>query len=159
MVDDNAALMLNTIEDLTGSSNLFSIRSRGNFKRPFTVVNDIELEAEEDTAAEEAKINAQITGFQQELDNILSKARGQEGAIIETQILNKKMEVESTIRDLQKKLRQVKMKKVRRIEKLGSNLRNLCTLPGPAIIMLIAILLWIRRSVMKRHYISHASDS
>ncbi len=159
VVDDNAALMLNTIEDLTGSSNLFSIRSRGNFKRPFTVVNDIELEAEEDTAAEEAKINAQITGFQQELTDILSKARGEEGAIIETRILNKKMEVESNIRDLQKKLRQVKMKKVRRIEKLGTNLRNLCTLPGPAIILLIAILLWVRRSVMKRHYISHASDS
>jgi len=51
VVDDNASLMLNAIEDLTGSSNLFSIRSRGNFKRPFTVVNDIELEAEEDTAA------------------------------------------------------------------------------------------------------------
>ena len=159
VVDDNAALMLNTIEELTGSSNLFSIRSRGNFKRPFTVVNDIEFEAEAETAEDEAKINAQIAGFQQELTDILSKARGQEGAIIETQILNKKMEVESTIRDLQKELRQVKMKKVRRIEKLGANLRNLCTLPGPAIIMLIAILLWTRRSVMKRHYISHASDS
>ncbi len=159
VVDDNAALMLNTIEDLSGSGNLISIRSRGNFKRPFTVVNDIELEAEKDTAVEEANINAQITGFQQELDNILSQAKGKEGAIIQTEILNKKMEVESTIRDLQMKLRQVKMERIRRIEKLGANLRNLCTLPGPAIIMLIAILLWVRRSVMKRHYISHASDS
>ncbi len=159
VVEDNAALMLNTIEDLSGSGNLISIRSRGNFTRPFTVVNEIELEAEEATAAEEAKINDQIAGFQKELTDILSKARGKEGAIIQTEILNKKMEVESTIRVLQKKLRQVKMKKVRRIEKLGANLRNLCTLPGPAIILLIAILLWIRRSVMKRHYISHASDS
>ncbi len=159
VVDDNAALMLNTIEDLTGSSNLFSIRSRGNFKRPFTVVNDIELEAEKDTAAEEEKINDEIAGFQQELTDILSQAKGKEGAIIQTEILNKKMEVESTIRGLQKKLRQVKMKKVRRIEKLGANLRNLCTLPGPAIILLIAIILSVRRSVMKRHYISHASDS
>ncbi|MCD6394192.1 MAG: GldG family protein [Planctomycetes bacterium] len=159
VVEDNAALMLNAIEDLTGSSNLFSIRSRGNFKRPFKVVDAIELQAEEATAAEEANINAQIASFQKELTDILSKARGKEGAIIETAILNKKMEVESTIRDLQKKLRQVKMKKVRRIEKLGANLRNLCTLPGPAIILLIAIILWVRRSVMKRHYISHASDS
>ncbi|RKY07661.1 MAG: hypothetical protein DRP66_06225 [Planctomycetota bacterium] len=159
VVEDNAALMLNAIEDLTGSSNLFSIRSRGNFKRPFTVVNEIERQAEEATAAEEANINAQIAGFQKELTDILSKAEGKEGSIIETEILNKKMEVESTIRVLQKKLRQVKMKKVRRIEKLGANLRNLCTLPGPAIILLIAIILWARRSVMKRHYISHAGDS
>ena len=66
---------------------------------------------------------------------------------------------EEFLRDLQKDLRQVKMKKIRRIEKLGVTLRNYCTLPGPALILLIAILLGVRRSVMKRHYISHASDS
>ena len=158
-VEDNAALMLNAIEDLTGSSNLFSIRSRGNFKRPFTVVKDIERQAEEDTAAEEANINAEIARFQKNLTEILTKSGGEEGEIIETKILDEKKKVEASIRDQQKKLRQVKMKKVQRIEKLGANLRNLCTLPGPAIILLIAIILWIRRSVMKRHYISHASDS
>ncbi|MBE0537040.1 MAG: GldG family protein [Phycisphaerae bacterium] len=159
VVDDNASLMLNAIEDLGGSSNLIAIRSRGNFKRPFTVVDEIERQAEEETAGEEAKINAEIAGFQQKLNEILSSARGEEGKIIEAQILNEKMAVEAKIRELQTQLRKVKMQKVRRIENLGITLRNLCTLPGPAIILLIAISLGVRRSMMKRHYISHASDA
>lgn len=159
VVDDNASLMLNAIEDLSGSSNLISIRSRGNFKRPFLVVDEIERQAEAETAEEEENISAEIAGFQQKLNDVLASSRGEEGKIIETRILDEKMEVESTIRDLQKDLRQVKMKKVRRIEKLGVTLRNYCTLPGPALILLIAIILGVRRSVMKRHYISHASDS
>ena len=124
VVDDNASLMLNAIEDLSGSSNLISIRSRGNFKRPFLVVDEIEREAEEETAEEEKNINAEIVGFQQKLNEVLSSSMGEEGKIIETKILNEKMEVESTIRDLQKDLRQVKMKKIRRIERLGVTLLN-----------------------------------
>ena len=157
--DDNAALMLNAIEDLSGSSNLIAIRSRGNFKRPFTVVDEIEQQAETETAAEEEKINAQIAGFREKLEEILSTAKAEQGKIVETQILNEKKKVETDIRVLETQLRKVKMKKVRRIESLGVRLRNLCTLPGPAIILLVAIGLGVRRSLMKRHYISHASDA
>ncbi|HPD48598.1 MAG TPA: Gldg family protein [Anaerohalosphaeraceae bacterium] len=159
VVDDNASLMLNAIEDLSGSSNLIAIRSRGNFKRPFTVVDEIERKAEEQTAGEEAKIQAEITGFQQKLSEILSSARAEEGKIVETKILNEKMEVEAKIRELERQLRLVKSEKRVRIESLGVKLRNLCTLPGPAIILLIAVALGVRRSMMKRHYISHASDA
>ena len=42
VVGDNSALVLNTIDDLSGSGDLVSIRSRGNFKRPFVVVDEIE---------------------------------------------------------------------------------------------------------------------
>ena len=49
---DNAALILNTIDDLGGSSDLISIRSRGNFRRPFVVVDRIERDAEAETAKE-----------------------------------------------------------------------------------------------------------
>ncbi|MHC4489365.1 MAG: Gldg family protein [Planctomycetota bacterium] len=82
VVGDNSALMLNTIEDLSGSSELVSIRSRGNFKRPFVVVDEIESQAEAETAEEVAKINAQIAGFQGELQSILASAKeGQEEVI------------------------------------------------------------------------------
>jgi ABC-2 type transport system permease protein len=42
---DNAALLVNTIEVLGGSGDLISIRSRGSYKRPFTVVDQIEEKA------------------------------------------------------------------------------------------------------------------
>jgi len=159
VVDDNSALLLNTIEDLAGSSHLISIRSRGNFQRPFTVVNEIEVQAEAETAEEEAKINAEIAGFQQELTQILSSSREGEDEIIETSILQKKKELELKIHEAKRRLRGIKMKKRERIERLGVRLRNFCTLPGPIVTLIIAIVLGIRHVVTRRHYISHASDA
>ncbi|MHC4510048.1 MAG: hypothetical protein ACYTAO_14005, partial [Planctomycetota bacterium] len=40
VVGDNSTLLTNAIDDLSGSGDLVSIRSRGNFKRPFVVVDE-----------------------------------------------------------------------------------------------------------------------
>lgn len=159
VVGDNSTLMLNTIEDLSGSSDLVSIRSRGNFKRPFTVVDEIERRAEAETAAEVEKINMQIAGFQSELQNILNTAKEGEEEVIGSTIVLKKKELELKIREAQRQLRQVKMTRRERIEQLGNKLRQANMLGAPAVILAIAIMLGLRRSVRKRHYISHASDA
>jgi ABC-type uncharacterized transport system involved in gliding motility auxiliary subunit len=156
---DNSALLLNAIDDLGGSSDLISIRSRGNFKRPFIVVDEIERQAEAETAEEEAKINAEIAGFQNELRTILASAKEGEEELIGSSILQKKKDIELKIHQAQRQLRRVKMKRRERIEHLGNMLRNFNMLMAPAVILAIAIVLGIRRSVRKRHYISHASDA
>jgi ABC-type uncharacterized transport system involved in gliding motility auxiliary subunit len=159
VVADNAALMLNAIEDLSGSGDLVSIRSRGNFKRPFVVVDEIEARAEAETAEEEAKINAEIAGFQNELKSILASAKEGEEEVIGSSILQKKKNLELKIHQAQRQLNEVKLKRRQRIERLGNRLRNFNILTAPTVILMIAIILGIRRSVRKRYYISHASDS
>jgi ABC-type uncharacterized transport system involved in gliding motility auxiliary subunit len=159
VVGDNSTLMLNAIEDLSGSSELASIRSRGNFKRPFTLVDEIERKAEADTAAEVEKINAQISGFQSDLQNILNTAKEGEQEVIGSEIVQRKKNLELKIREAQRELRQVKMERRERIEELGNRLRQANMLGAPAVILLIAIVLGLRRSLRKRHYISHASDA
>jgi ABC-type uncharacterized transport system involved in gliding motility auxiliary subunit len=159
VVGDNSTLMLNAIEDLSGSSDLVSIRSRGNFKRPFVVVDEIERQAEAETAKEVEKINLQIAGFQGELQKIVSSAKEGEEEFIGSSIVQKKKEVELKIHQAQRQLRQVKMTRRERIERLGNKLRQANMLAVPAVILLIAIVLDLRRSMRKRHYISHASDA
>ena len=159
VVGDNSSLMLNTIDDLSGSSDLISIRSRGNFKRPFIVVDEIERQAEAETAEEEAKINAEITGFQSDLNSLLASAKKGEEGIIGSTILQKRKDIELKIHRARRQLRQVKMKRRERIEHLGNMLRNFNMLTAPAVILVVAVILGIRRSVRKRHYISHASDA
>ncbi len=159
VVGDNAALLMNTIEDMTGSTDLIAMRSRGSFQRPFVVVDKIEQEAEKQTAQEEEKINAEIAGFQQELQKIVSSAKEGDKKLLEKSILEKKKEIEVKIRDAQRKLRNVKMERRKSIEQLGDKLRNLNTWSAPVVILVVAIVLGIRRSVRRRHYISHASDS
>jgi ABC-2 type transport system permease protein len=159
VVGDNSALVLNAIDDLSGSGDLVSIRSRGNFKRPFVVVDEIERQADEDTQEEVNKINAQIAGFQSELQSILASAKqGQEG-VIGNSILEKQRELVLKQREAEQQLNEVKLIRRERIEHLGNLLRGFNMLMAPAVILVIAIVLGVRRSVRKRHYISHASDS
>jgi len=159
VVGDNSTLMLNAIDDMSGSSDLVSIRSRGNFKRPFVVVDEIERQAEAETAQEVEKINLQIAGFQSELQSIVNSAKEGEEQVIGNSIVQKKKELELKIHQAQRQLRQVKMIRRERIENLGNKLRQANMLGAPAVILIIAIVLGIRRSVRKRHYISHASDA
>jgi ABC-2 type transport system permease protein len=159
IVGDNSTLMLNAIDDLSGSSDLVSIRSRGNFKRPFTVVDEIEQRAEEETAAEVEKINLQIAGFQGELQKIVSSAKEGDQEVIGSSIMQKKKEVELKIRQAQRRLNEVKLERRERKERLGNRLRQANMLAAPVVILIIAIVLGIRRGVRKRHYISHASDA
>ena len=159
VVGDNATLMLNAIDDLSGSSDLVSIRSRGNFKRPFTVVDEIEQQAEKETAKEVEKINLQIAGFQGELQKIVSSAKEGDQEVIGSSIMQRKKEVELKIHQAQRQLRQVKMTRREKIEHLGNQMRQANMLAAPMVILIIAIVLGIRRGMRKRHYISHASDA
>jgi ABC-2 type transport system permease protein len=159
VVGDNSALVLNAIDDLSGSSDLVSIRSRGNFKRPFVVVDEIEMQAEEETREEVAKINAQIAGFQSELQSILASAKKGQEEVLGSSILQKQRDIELKQRRAQRQLNEVKLTRRERIEHLGNILRGFNMLMAPAVILVIAIVLGVRRNVRKRHYISHASDA
>jgi ABC-type uncharacterized transport system involved in gliding motility auxiliary subunit/ABC-type transport system involved in multi-copper enzyme maturation permease subunit len=159
VVGDNSNLLLNTIDDLSGSSDLISIRSRGNFKRPFVVVDEIEAKADEQSAEKENKINAEIQGFEDQLKSILSSAQKGQEELIGNSILQKKKELELKILESRKQLQEIKKVKMQQKEKLGNELRNFNMLAAPAVILGIAIVLGIYRGTRKRRYISHASDA
>ena len=157
-LEDNSAMLLNTIDSITGSSNLMSIRSRGNFKRPFLVVDEIEKQAEAEAVEEEEKLIAQITSLRQQLQAKIAAAKGK-GELIESAILTERRAIELKIRQAEKQLRQVKLNKTRQIDQLGIKARTYCTLPGPIIILVIAIALAIRRNALRRYYIRHTIES
>ncbi|MFB0524712.1 MAG: Gldg family protein [Phycisphaerae bacterium] len=159
IIGDNSTLLLNTIDKLSGSSDLISIRSRGNFQRPFVVVDEIERQAEAETAEEVAKLNAEIAGFTSELQSILASAKEEKAEVVGSSIIQKQREIELKKRQAQRQLREVRKNRRRRIEHLGNALRNFNMLTAPGVILVIAIVLGVRRSVRKRHYISHASDA
>jgi ABC-2 type transport system permease protein len=159
-VGDNAALLVNAVEELGGSGDLISIRSRGNYKRPFTVVDKVEQEAERETADEVSLINLQIEGFNQKLQELVSSAKGEDKeAVVGDAIVQQKRDLELKIHTAQRQLRAVQAKRRERIEQLGSNLKMLDVVSIPAVVMVIALVLGTWRGVRRRHYISHASDA
>ena len=152
VVGDNSALVLNAIDDLSGSGDLVSIRSRGNFRRPFVVVKEIEMQAEEETREEVAKLNAQIAGFESELKTILASAKQGQEAVIGSSIIQKQRELVLEQRQAQRQLNEVRLKKRERIEHLGNMLRNVNVLVAPALILAVAIVLAVNRSARASGY-------
>jgi ABC-type uncharacterized transport system involved in gliding motility auxiliary subunit len=158
-VGDNDALFFNTLESLLGSSDLIAIRSRGNFQRPFDLVDRIEREAERETAQEEASINAQIEEFQKELNRVVNEARKKGEKVIDaSELSSAKADLELKIHEAKVRLRQVQNKRRERIERLGLSVRNVNMLLAPVFILIFAIILSVHRIRLRRRYISHASD-
>ena len=157
-VGDNSALLLNAIEEVSGSGDLISIRSRGNYSRPFEVVETIRQEAQDETANQIAVINMQIDDYNQQLQALANSA-GDNQQLLGDDIIKQRQKIEMGIYDAQKNLREVQANRSKAIEDLGNDLRRLNTAAVPGVIMIFALVLGIWRSVRKRHYISHASDS
>ena len=159
-VGDNSTFVLNAIENLSGSDRLISIRSRGSYERPFTVVKDIETAAEEETLEETRAIEAQIKGFETQLNEKLQSLGGDnKGALINQTIIEEKKEIELQLRDAEKRLRDIKMKKRQQVQKVKEWTRFVCTIVMPVLVLIAAIGLGIYRSVKRKHHVGHASDS
>ena len=156
---DNSALLLNAIEEISGSGDLISIRSRGNYSRPFEVVEKIKQKAEEETANEMAEINAKIEIFNQKLESLASNAEGEQQDLLGDTIIEQKKDLELKIYEARRDLRAVQAKKWDSIEALGNSLRRTNMVAVPGVIMVIAVLLGLWRGLRRRHYISHASDA
>jgi ABC-2 type transport system permease protein len=161
VMGDNSALLLNAIEDLSGSGDLITIRSRGNFKRPFVVVDKIEQDAEQETAAEVEVINAQIEGFNQKLQALVSSAKDekQQEEVLGSSLVQQKRDLELKIREAQRQLRDIKAKRRARTDRLGNTLEGVNMAAVPGVVMVFALVLGLWRSVRRRHYISHESDA
>ena len=67
---DNGAFVLNAIENLMGSSDLISLRTRATNDRPFTVVKDIQAQAQAQFQQEAEALQARMTAVQQRLHEL-----------------------------------------------------------------------------------------
>jgi ABC-2 type transport system permease protein len=158
-IGDNATLLLNAIDVVSGSSDLIAIRSRGNFTRPFKRIDEIEAKAEEASAKKVADIQAKISGFQQRLREMASTAESKDQALLESTALKDKQNVELEIRKEEGELQKVKRQNREEIEGIGDRLRNINMILVPAAILVVAIVLSSYRTTRRRRYISHASDA
>jgi len=155
---DNASLVLNALDFLSGSSSLIEIRSRGQFQRPFTLVDEIEKQAEEATAAEVAEVNAKIAQFEQRLEELGESADEENIKLVESEALAERQNIEEEIREARKELRRLNAGKRESIESLGATVQTLNMVFAPALVLLIAIAIAVIRFVKARLYATRRID-
>lgn len=143
--NDNSTLFLNAVESLTGDVDLLSVRSKGKIDRSFDVITEIELESEKKTAKKVNEINANISRFQVELNELTQKSNGQNVALIKNEGLKKRKELTKKIAVLKKGLRSVKREGREKIEMIGKLFLYINTLFVPSLIIIVGLLYYKKR--------------
>ncbi len=134
---DNADLMINAVDNLLGSSDLISIRSRAGYSRPFDRVNALRLEAEGRFRAKEQELQARLQETERKI-NELQRQKGEGGSAI---VLD--AEQQATIKGFQRDLIQTR-KELRTVRhELNKNIENLGTALKFINIVLVPLLLSI----------------
>jgi ABC-type uncharacterized transport system involved in gliding motility auxiliary subunit len=138
---NNGDFVTNAVENLAGSSDLISIRSRGRFSRPFDVVQDLRREAEARYLTSANDLQAQLADTERQLSELeasrdeqtqLSMSPEQEATLLQFQA--QKLRIRKDLRDVRHQLD-------KDIEALGTTLKfiNIALLPLLLVLLLMAI--------------------
>lgn len=144
---NNGDFFINAVDNLTGSSDLISIRGRATSQRPFTRVEDMKRAAEDNFRGKETELQQQLKDTEQKLTQLQSgKSKGSEMILSPQQqtelqsFLNKKVEI-------RKQLREVRHRLDENIDALGTRLKFINIALMPILITIVALLfaVWKRR--------------
>jgi ABC-type uncharacterized transport system involved in gliding motility auxiliary subunit len=152
---DNGNFMINSADNLMGSSDLIGIRSRGQFYRPFHVVEQLRRDAEDQFRLKEEELMARLNDTEAQLAELQQPAKaGQQQTLNAEQqaaidnFVQKKLSI-------RKELREVRHQLDREIEGLGTRIKLINTLLVPLLLTLLVLI----RSGMKRARIKKALES
>jgi ABC-type uncharacterized transport system involved in gliding motility auxiliary subunit len=136
----NADFVINALDNLSGSGDLISIRSRATYTRPFTKVQELRREAESRFRVTEEKLQSELEETENKLSE-LQASREDSSVMIMTPeqeaALDRFQEERLRIR---KELRQVQRGLDQQIEDLGMWLKIINIGLAPVIITLLSIL-------------------
>ena len=144
-VSNNADFLINSLENLSGSQALISLRSRGLSVRPFHKIQDLKNNAEDKYRQTEQQLSSKLKELQGKLQGLGLKDKGDAKVILTSaqqkvfnQFRAEMLEVRKQLRDVQLALRQD-------IDQLDTRLKVLNIWIMPIIISLAAIILAIIR--------------
>jgi ABC-type uncharacterized transport system involved in gliding motility auxiliary subunit len=143
---NNGDFVMNAVDNLLGSGDLISIRSRATFTRPFTRVQDLRREAEARFRLTEERLQQELEATEARLEQ-LQAARQDQGS---TLLLSPEQQAEierfqNRRLEIRKELRQVQRGLDENIERLGNTLKIINIGAMPLLISLVSLALLVFR--------------
>jgi ABC-type uncharacterized transport system involved in gliding motility auxiliary subunit len=141
----NADLVLSTMEGLTGSVSLASIKARGKVIRPFSAVDRMEDAYDEATAATVASLQTEIAAGERELNSLARKTQDGEESLLKEEILRSRKMTETKVSRAKEELAAIQHKKRVMVEGLFTKGKLFILLAGPLAALLIPALMLTSR--------------
>ena len=144
-IANNGDFVSNALENLSGNTDLISLRSRGAYARPFTRVEKLRREAETEYRDEEQQLKDKLAETEERIKQ-LQQAGSDEGEAIlsakqAAEIENFKKERIET----RKKLRAVQHNLNKSIESLGSKMKIINIVLVPLAVVAVSLLVYLLR--------------
>jgi len=142
---DNGNFVVNTVENILGSTDLMSLRSRGTHARPFHVVEDLEREAAANFQAKEQELQSRLAETEARLAQLQQQREGQDGLTLSSEQQQEVENFRAQQLTIRKELREVQHQLGQDIEKLGGWIKLLNIMLVPALVTLGALIMRFRR--------------
>jgi len=151
MRSDNAVFALNAVENLLGSNDLISLRSRGKFSRDFEKVRELEGKAQQRWKNEELQLQAELDQANARLNELQSVAgQGSNSKqVLSDAVLQEIRGFQAKRAETQSRLRKVRGNLRQEIESLGQTLFFINTFLVPLLLIVVSIL-YFRAKVARR---------
>jgi ABC-type uncharacterized transport system involved in gliding motility auxiliary subunit len=148
-IANNGDFVINSIENLSGNTDMISLRGRGKYSRPFVKVESIRKKAEEQFRQREKELQANLSETEKKIVQ-LQQEQGSE----KSYLLNSKLTAEiEKFRDerlkTRKELRGVQHELKKNIDKLGAQIRFINIGLIPLLITLLALFIGIYRATKR----------
>ena len=148
---NNGDFVINALDNLLGSGDLISIRSRATFQRPFTRVQDLRREAEARFRSAEQRLQTELQETEAKLSELQASRADQGAQILSPEQAAEIERFQARRLQLRKELRQVQRGLDRDIERLGSVLKILNITVVPLFVTAAGLLLvMLRRRAQRR---------
>jgi len=136
---NNGDFFVNSVDNLTGSSDLISIRGRATSQRPFTTVEDMRRAAEESFRGKEKELQQKLSDTEKKLGELQTgKSKDQEMILSPEQRAELQRFLDQKV-EIRKELRQVRRGLDDKIESLGTRLKLVNIGLMPLLITLLAL--------------------
>ncbi len=146
-VADNAAFFLNAVENMTGRDDLSSLRSRGSFQRPFTLVEKIRREAENKHRKKEKELLDRLEEAMGRLNRLERDSAAEEQVVLTASQVDSLKTMRADVIRLRRELRDVQHRLRRDVEALTSWLELVNIALVPALVAVFAVVVaWARRA-------------
>jgi len=146
---DNAAFILNAVENLTGSSDLISLRTRATSDRPFTRVKKLQEEAQAQFQQQAKNLQDHLQQTQEQLRQLQAGAQPGKGATSAGITAEQQKEIEQFKHELSQtrvKIRDVQHNLRASVDRLG----NILTFVNIALVPLLVAAFAIGLAILRR---------
>ncbi len=150
---DNGDFVIGALDNLTGSSDLISVRARGKFTRPFDRVKQIQKDAEQRFLAKEQELQDKLRKTEQQINELQRQRSDKSGNSAVLLTPEQQAEIEKFRKEqvaTRKELRQVQHDLRSDIERLGTRLKFLNVGLMPLLVGLAAVGLSVWRVQRRR---------